>query len=388
MKNIFSSMTAVLAAALIALPACNTVDTPSKVVDVKGDLAVKVHVPSGAATKAESADITAVDGDLSISSLQVLAYNYADGKLSRDLGRKTASITSPYVISTPDGAGLPADNSTTGKRYAAVALVNYADQSAVMNYSGDNGVLGSTAAAGMNLDLKNIFLSQTRSNGILRIGKNDGVYVKPNITNQAAVTADIPAFRAVLRSVEVDLYDKTATLDVKGIMLINVTSKWNLGMAGNPSTFINLAGRKSGASASTSADDFIKAESDIPADYRYLTWKAVSGISYSGTAVTNNQLSAAVYGLPNATSTDSFTGPIPANGSAYTRAVLVATYNGEYCYYPVTINTPTYGKTYDIKMKIRNKGSVDPNDEPKYGALAVTVTVNSWTSGGVFNPEF
>lgn len=351
-----------------------------------GDLKVKVNDPV-LATKAETADLTAVDGDLSVTSLQVLAYNYSDGKLARDLGRKTSSIT--YEFSTPDGGGLPAANGD-GKRYVVAAVANYADQSALMNLSGASSLLG--GANNLNLDLKDIFPSATRGNGILRIGTKDDVMIKKG-SNSATVVAKIPAFRAVLRSLNIDLYDKSATLEVKGIMLINAMSKWNLGMTGNPTTFVNLAGRKSGAqSSSTAASDFIKGESDIPADYRATTWKAISGIKYTGTAINQSALVYAVYGLPNATQTDSFAGPVASGGAAFSRAVLVAVYKTadreEYCYYPVSIPQPGDGKTYDINMTIKNEGSLDPNDEPKYGALTVTVTVNGWANGAVLPGSF
>ncbi len=412
----FNAFVIAAAAGLMLAAACDEVQVPSADLSkgLTGDLSVSVNVPEAPVTKAIT---DGIGSDLSVSSIQLIAYG-ADGKLVRDFGYKTAAAEI-----TPDASGkvtvtavdLPADNSATGKPYQLAVLVNYPkleDQLAgstnpnPVKMNLDNAAAGSPAAPAdkslkyMQVGLKDIFLDKTVSKGILRFGTGSAS-VKPSpATNSGAVTALPVPFRAVIKEIDVELYDQSATLAVTGVFLENVMSVWDLGRNADPSVPVNLAGRVSGKSGSTSKADFIDAKADIPVDIQNMTWR---DIAWSASAVHKETYTAAnapaVYGLPNATlkAADQFSGPI-ASGAALTRVVVVGTYtsNGtsEVCYYPVTIWDaassvgPEAGKSYDVKLKIRNKGSLDPNDEPKYGSLSIDITINGWTGGSDLNGNF
>ena len=110
------------------------------------------------------------------------------------------------------------------------------------------------------------------------------------------------------------------------------------------------------------------------------------------------------YTMPNPTAytDDNFKGAITSEQKACTRLVIEASFENDdrntqtaakIFYYPVTILGPNNAAmlrntTYDVSVVIKNEGSDHPNDEPVYGALAVTVTVKDWDDGGQIQKNF
>lgn len=198
-------------------------------------------------------------------------------------------------------------------------------------------------------------------------------------------------------------YASSGALTVKGVFLENVPTTWTLAGVVNASSvggWGNLAGRKSGSSASTAASDFIKGASAVnPSAYAAHLAKFPS----QGVSVANGATESSAFGwdlycfpTPNGVAASDQKGPVATTGAvtACPRLVVLATVNGTDYYYPLTLvksgnKTLERNTCYDVSITIRDTGSLDPNEPVSDGSIYAVVTSPSgtWTSGNPYDEQ-
>ena len=192
--------------------------------------------------------------------------------------------------------------------------------------------------------------------------------------------------RVRLTTVKNNLPSDIGALTVKGVFLENGLGSWAVGGAGQPSGYVNYAGRKKGKNQSTDGADLIK--SSASADCAALTWKDVNrSVSRGGNG---ESFGLPLYTFPNACTEaeDHFGGPTA--DKAAVRLVLLVSYgsSSEEWYYPVTIYNLLRNKSYDVSFTISGPGTKDPNRPITNGNLAVQITVDPWGDGGTILGDF
>ena len=192
--------------------------------------------------------------------------------------------------------------------------------------------------------------------------------------------------RVRLTTVKNNLPADIGSLTVKGVFLENGLGTWAVGGAGQPSGYVNYAGRKTGRNQSTDDADLIKSAS--AADCAALTWKDVNRTVARGGE--GEAFDLPLYTFPNACteSEDHFAGPTADKAAA--RLVLLVRYGStnEEWYYPVSIYNLQRNKSYDVSFTISGPGTKDPNRRISNGNLSVQITVDPWGSGGTISGDF
>lgn len=344
------------AAGLMGLAACNQLAAPDALPG-EGTLVISVH--SGVVTKADTAPI---GKDAVINDVQLFLFSQ-DGSLYRK-----ETLTGQETTRTFDRV--------KAGTYDIVALANAPEMTAVNKKSDLDG-------AEINLGLND------PEKGFLMAGQTEsGVTVTGGATTpaRAEITVRRHVGRVRLTTVQNGIPAAYGTLKVGYAFLENGFGTWNYGGTGDPSAYVNYAGRKAGRNTSANASDFIASAAD--ADYAALTYKALAKPIAQGETETFN---VPFYSLPNkhTVATDNFTGA--TSGDACARLVVKATYgegDAQSWYYPVTIENLARNKTYDVSFIIRGPGSPDPNLGVESGNLEVVITVEPWGDGGDFNGEF
>jgi len=250
-----------------------------------------------------------------------------------------------------------------------------------------NGPDLSSVQTRTNLEQAAITLSMNNpAQGFLMYGAPSGMVT---VNSGAATSVSIPLTRHVSRvcltTVENRLPSDYGTLRVECAFLENVVGDWNIAGSGNPSGYLNQAGRKAGKSTSTTAADMISTAAD--AECAALTFSTVGSTVARGTV--SDTLNKALYTFPNrlAASNDHFAG---TTGNVCARLVLLVTYgsSGDRWYYPVTIPAMERNKSYDVSFVISGPGSSDPNQKVMNGSMNATVSVKKWVAGTSFSGDF
>jgi len=203
------------------------------------------------------------------------------------------------------------------------------------------------------------------------------------------VTAEIEVQRLVARvrltGVVNRLPSDIGALTVKAAFLENVPGTWNCAAVGNPTTYLNHAGRQAGKSLQTGDASLIKTSAH--AECAALTFQTVNrSVARGGTGET---FDLPLYSFPNACSEadDNFSGP--TDGTARTRLVLLVGYGtSDEWYYPVTLPGLARNTSYDVSFSISGPGTSDPNQRVVNGNLAVEIHVAPWVSGGSLVGDF
>lgn len=346
------------ATGLMCLAACTELNGLQALPE-DGILIVAVQSGGGTATKA---DIAPVGNDAAINDIQLFLFSQ-DGSLYR------------REILSAQETTKSLDRVKAGS-YDLVAVANAPELSAINRKS-------ELEAAEINLGLND------PEKGFLMVGQTAS---SVTVTGGAAspVRADITVRRHVgrvrLTSVQNEIPQAYGSLKVEYAFLENGFGSWNYGGTGDPTVYVNYAGRKAGRNTSADPADFIRSAAD--ADYATLTFHALARTVARGASETFN---VPFYSLPNkhTAATDHFTGA--TSDDACARLVLKASYgedDTQSWFYPVTIENLERNKTYDVSFLIRGPGSSDPNHKVDNGNLEVVITVEPWGDGGDFNGEF
>ena len=250
-------------------------------------------------------------------------------------------------------------------------------------------------------DLSSVKKRQDLEQARVTLGQNDptkGFMMYGIDPNMVMVTSDTshPASSALvvrrqvsrirLTTVQNLLPSDFGALTVKSVFLANGLGAWNCSASGDPTEYVNYAGRKKGKSASTNQNDYIVSVAD--AEYSALTFKDVNqSVTRSETPVSIN---VPLYTLPNklAAASDHFDGA--TSDGACTRLVLLVTYGtgNEPWYYPVTIPSLARNMSYDVSFTITGPGSKDPNQKVTNGNMNVDITIDPWGNGSEITGDF
>ena len=346
------------AAGLMGLAACNELGS-QLVQPEEGSLIVSVQCGNGTATKADTAP---AGNDAVIGDIQLFLFAQ-DGSLYR---RETLSGQETTKSLDRVKAGS----------YDLVAVANAPEMAAVNQKS-------ELEKAEINLGLNDpakgfLMAGQTASSVTVTGGAATSA--------RAEVTIRRHVGRVRLTTVQNGIPAAYGALKVEYAFLENGFGTWNYGGTGDPSGYVNYAGRKAGRNTSADPADFIRSASD--ADYAALTFQALTKTVAQGATETFN---VPFYTLPNkhTAATDHFTGA--TSDDACARLVVRASYgegDAQSWYYPVTIENLERNKTYDVSFIIRGPGSPDPNQGVSSGNLDVVITVEPWGDGGDFSGEF
>lgn len=347
------------ATGLMALAACHEFAGPEKRTD-EGVLLVSVS--SGAATTSTKAETSPSGKDADLRDIQLFLFS-ADGSLYR---REVFSAQQ------------------TSKSLARIKAGAY-DVVAVANAPALSGIGSRT-----ELEQAEITLGLNQSDqGFLMMGQTaSAVTVKGGTAApaRAEITVRRHVGRVRLTSVENGLPAAYGVLDVECVFLENGFGTWNYGGTGDPSAYVNYAGRKAGRNTSSDPSDFIVNQSD--ALYADLTFRMLDRPVAPGGRET---FDVPFYSFPNKHTavTDHFSGATSEDACA--RLVLKASYGAagkQSWYYPVTIENLERNKTYDVSFIIRGPGSPDPNKKLESGSLEVVIAVEPWEDGGDFIGDF
>lgn len=225
--------------------------------------------------------------------------------------------------------------------------------------------------------------------GFLMYGHSEGsVTVKSDAASPVKAVIAVKRYvgRVRLTSVENKLPAVYGALKVDCVFLENGFGTWNYGATGDPSDYVNYAGRKTGRNTSNDESDFIKNAAD--AECAALTFIAANRSVAAGSTET---FGLPFYTLPNKVTAadDHFEGA--TSGDACTRLVLRVSYgdNGaQQWYYPVTIPNLERNKSYDVSFIISGPGVKDPNQRVSSGNLDVVISVDPWMPGDEYEGKF
>ena len=324
-----------------------------------GSLVISVSSQDGLSTKS---DTSPAGKDAYLHDVQVFIFR-TDGSLY--------SLSSfPENVTTQSVEGVKAGY------YQVVAVANGPDLSSVRTRS--------------ELEQKQITLSlNDPDKGFLMYGASEGnVVVSSGAASQTSVSIALKRHvgRVRLTTVRNNLPSDYGSLKVESVFLENALGNWTYQASGDPSGYVNLAGRKSGRSTSTNASDFIVTAGD--AECAALTFRGTDRTVARGETPESFNLS--FYTFPNKLSVndDHFSGATAE--AACARLVLLVSYGtgGERWYYPVTVPQLERNKSYDVSFVISGPGSSDPNQQVTNGNLSVEVSVKTWEEGSEFNGDF
>lgn len=343
--------------AFLCAAACQPVEMPEMETG-EGSLVISVKSGDAAATKSNT---DPAGKDATLHDIQVFLFAQ-DGSL--------------YLRDTLDMRSSRSFSGVKAGYYTVAALANASALTSIQTLEG--------------LKQAQLSLSDNQPDkGFLMYGEcPQMVAVVSGATTPA--TAEILVQRHVgrvrLTTVKNNLPSDLGTLTVKGIFLENGLGTWAVGGAGQPSGYVNYAGRKKGKNQSTDASDLIK--SSAAADCAALTWKDVNRTVARGG--NGESFGLPLYTFPNVCTEaeDHFAGPTA--DKAATRLVLLVSYGSanEEWYYPVSIYNLQRNKSYDVSFTISGPGTKDPNQRISNGSLSAQITIDPWGSGGTISGDF
>ena len=345
------------AAGLMGLAACTQLDGPQ---NLTGEGALLISVNSGAGIDTKAADVNPAGKDADLHDIQLFLFS-SDGSLYR---REALSGTE---------TSRTLDRVKTGS-YDIVAVANAPALTQIQTKA-------ALEQETITLDLNQV------DQGFLMAGQTaSSVTVTGGATSpaRAEITVRRHVGRVRLTSVENAIPLAYGELKVECAFLENGLGSWNYAGNGEPSGYVNYAGRKKGKNTSADAADFIARAAD--ADCEQLTFKALGWSVANGGTET---FDVPFYTFPNrqTASGDHFDGA--TSEAACARLVLKASYgSGQSWYYPVTIENLERNKSYDVSFIIHGPGSTDPNKKVESGSLEVVIRVDPWGAGGEFTGEF
>ena len=323
---------------------------PCQEEQTKGTISVSLDFEDEAQTKATSY-VTAQPYEVAVNNVQILVFD-STGALNAyvDADNKTSSI----------------EISTTAGNKTVCAVVNGPNLGSVTTIAGLNA---------QNIDLGDN--STTSTEGFVMAGSATCT------VGSTTATANIPVRRFVSRvalaKVNNGLPASYGQLTINHVTLTNVVGNQNLAGAATPSTWYNKMGRKDGSSVST----YIIDGTTYLASHPSLTFKKVDSIVANGASHTPST-PYLFYTFQNTTTNDP-TGWVTSFTARKTRLVVAATIAGTKYYYPITIDAPERNTAYTVELTITGLGSTDPDKPVEKGALTLSVSVEGWANGAVYD---
>lgn len=234
---------------------------------------------------------------------------------------------------------------------------------------------------------------KSAASGMLMSGMAENIVVRDGESSVANVGLDRYAARVRLLTVTGN-YSGGPLSGINpsfgGVWLENVRSQWNVARSGDATGLVLPAGRLSNGTDAipqpTDANRRPLAKA-VEENYGHIYAAYISGSPFSGswTGSQKVDIGAVMFCLPNslAEGGDHY-GPTTAD--CRTRLVLDI-YGAadwfKYRYYPITIDSPKAGWTYDVRMTFSGRGTDDPNE--KYSRDGgISVSVEAWKEGHSF----
>lgn len=351
MKRVFL-LSAIFAAMSFATVSC---DKESSMTE-EGSITVNIINP---ATKAETAGTEDSDYEKSLNSVTLFVYEKGESGVPQDLYKKV-KMTEPF--SQAQISGLKKGS------YIVYGVANLTDEKASANQT-------LTAIKGVKVDINDN--SVNKNKGFAMTGESAEITVDGN-----GATADIVLQRFLgrvsLKSITNNLESKREITPLY-VMLINGSADDNLGKSAEQTAVVNSRGRNADQSfISTLAE--ATGNND---DSRKLTFQEYSNIKIASGNTYDVARKTYCYRTKPATEADD-----------QVKLVLAAQIDGDQnvYYYPVAITAVADGycikanTTYDVKLTIVGKGSLDPNTPVEKGNMVANVSVKAWDGGAVYNP--
>lgn len=334
--------------AFLAAIACQKAQITSSEVETTGKLNLSVNVES----ETKAALYTEMkDYEKAVNRLQIFVFDNT-GKLNMYQDADPTKTSFNIVVST-------------GSK-TVYAVVNGSDLSSVTTLS---ALKARTAALSAN--------STTATTGFVMSGSATCT-VSTSSTATAAITVSRLVSRVALVSVTNNLPDAYGSITISNAMLINVPGIQNLECTLSPGTWLNPMGRVSGTSNIINGSTYV---ADCPA----LTFNSISKSVALGSSLSLTE-PYLFYSYPNNTTTD-VTGYVTSFSAAKTRLIVTAVIGGSTYYYPVTLDKLERNKAYSVGLTISGLGSTEPNTPVSKASLTVSITVNTWQNGEVYDAE-
>jgi len=355
MKTLFPLL---VAAALLGTAACSKPEShhPGRADDLpEGVISFSLSPDEGqvSLTRAATAYTTAQPYETRVNKVQVFVFN-ADGRLAayKDNGTSltgTVATTAgeKTVWAVVNGPDLSSVTTLQGLRESAVDLsANLTDPAAgfVMSGSGTCTVTG-TGESGCDFHVSRL------------------------------------AARVALVGVENRLPASYGSLRVERVFLCNVVGNQNVAGDAAPATWYNQDGRKDESPRSAS---HIIDGSTYRASCESLTYRSVGeSVANGGSHAPSTPYLFYAYPNDSAVTPDGFSNPFSPKRTLLT---VAATVGGVLQYYPVVLSSGLERNcTYSVALTITGPGSDDPGRPVTKGSVSVTVAVDGWTSGAVYD---
>lgn len=426
MKKLFL----VFAAASFMFAACNENLTPDEDVKVFGDgygsIALTLKGDIGKVATKAADELAGHAYEKVLKETQIFIFNDKNNVADQASTPRAQEILYRYdnIESSQTTKTLPGikANRTNGTNYRVVALANYKTCAPLAtdanNSNGDlsGGTNGVKIKNRGELEAKAVELSMHDVNdngafpmfGIVEKSDSDRSENPVNVTanggtdsqsTASATPANVSLRRFVsrihLKSIKNEIPQAYGALRIHRVYILNGYGMWNIGA--NIENYDSVTGKY----------NWSQLEGDGAYQPQVMRKYGTPLPITNGGSQDFDQQSAInqfFYTMPNPTAKadDNFKGAITADQKACTRLVIEASFENDdrntqtaakIFYYPVTILGPNdaamlRNTTYDVSCVIKNEGSDHPNDEPVYGALAVTVTVKDWDDGGQIEKNF
>lgn len=234
---------------------------------------------------------------------------------------------------------------------------------------------------------------KSAASGMLMSGMAENIVVRDGESSVANVGLDRYAARVRLLTVTGNYSGSPLAgqnPSFGGAWLENVRSQWNVARSGDATGLILPAGRIGNGTDAipqpTDADRRPLAKA-VEENYGHIYAAYISGSPFSGswTGSQKVDIGAVMFCLPNALA-ESGDHYGPTTADCRTRLV-VDVYGAAdwftYRYYPITIDSPKAGWTYDVRMTFSGRGTDDPNE--KYSRDGgINVFVEAWKEGHSF----
>ena len=355
MKKIFLFLAA---ASLIGMTACNKPEERSSSTREsrpEGTISFRLTPEDGPApaTRAVSAYTTAQTYETKVNKVQVFVFN-ADGRLA---------------AYKDNGTSLTGTISTTAGEKTVWAVVNGPSLSSVTTLS----ALRETA-----VDLS--ANSTTATTGFVMAGSGTCT-VSGTGSVDCSFHVSRLASRVALVSVDNKLPSSYGALKIERVFLCNVVGNQNIAGDAAPATWYNQDGRKDESARNTT---HIIDGGTYKASCETLTYRSV-GQSVANGASHAPSTPYLLYAYPNSSTVapDGFADPFTAKQTVLT---VAATVDGKVQYYPVVLSSAlARNTTYTVGLTITGPGSDDPDKPVTKGSIAVTVTVDGWAAGAVYD---
>ena len=344
------------AASLIGMAACNKPEERSDSSQEglsEGSISFALTLEDGPATRAVSAYTTAQTYETKVNKVQVFVFN-ADGKLA---------------AYKDNGTSLTGSISTTAGTKTVWAVINGPSLSSVTTLS----ALQETA-----VDLS--ANSTTANTGFVMAGSGSCT-VSGTGSVDCAFHVSRLASRVALVSVDNKLPASYGSLTIERVFLCNVVGNQNLAGNAAAATWYNQDGRKD---ESTRNSSHIIDGSTYKASCETLTYKGV-GQAVANGASHKPSTPYLFYAYPNSSTVapNGYANPFTAKQTVLT---VVATVDGTIQYYPVVLNSALErNTTYTVGLTITGLGSDDPDKPVTKGSVSVTITVDGWVGGAVYD---